>query len=79
MMIVYLHLSKLGTNDQDFDHWIMEHVKRHGILAQKLTQPGVAQSGEEGLPLILGEAQQHNQLQVTEEQLGVDIDVGKLQ
>ena len=69
---------KLGTNDQDFDHWIMEHVKCHGILAQELTQPGVAQSGEDRLPLILVEAQEHHQLQVAEEQLGVDIDVGKL-
>ena len=61
-MIIYLHLLKLGTNDQDFDNRIMEHVKRHGIPAEKLTHPGVAQPGEEGLPLILGEAQQHHQL-----------------
>ena len=78
MMIVNLHLLKLGTNDQDFNNRIMEHVKRHGILAQKLTKFGVAQSGEDRLPLILVEAQKHNQLQVAEEQLGVDIDVGKL-
>ena len=56
----------------------MEHVKRHGVLAQQLTQSGAAQSGEEGLPLVLGEAQHHHQLEVAEEQLGVDIDVGKL-
>ena len=56
----------------------MEHEDGHGVSAQELAQPAGAQSGDQGLPLILGEAQDHQQLEVTHQELGVNIDAGKL-
>ena len=72
------YLFKLSSNDQYFDHRVMEHVEGHGILAQELTQPAGAHSGQEGLAIILGQAQDHHKLEMAEEQLAVHIDVGKL-
>ena len=56
----------------------MEHEDGHGVSAQELAQPAGAQSRDQGLALIPGEAQYHQQLEVTHEKLGVNIDAGKL-
>ena len=59
-----VHLLKLGTNDEDFDHRVMQHEDGHGVFAQELAQSAGAQPGEQGLPLIPGETQHHQELDV---------------
>ena len=63
----HVHLLKLDTNDDDFDHWVMQHEDGHGVSAQELAQSAGAQPGQQGLALIPGEAQDHQELEVAQQ------------